>query len=1046
MMRTRFTWMALVTAVLALLVLPTTARAQSAFAGIVKDATGAVLPGVTVEAASPALIEQVRSANTDANGAYKIENLRPGVYVLTFSLPGFSTVKKEGLELQSNFTATINTELKVGAVEETVTVSGESPVVDVQSNSKAQVLPREVLDAVPTAHTIQGVGQLVVGVTLTAPDVGGSQAMQQTYFTVHGLGAAQTSLMMDGMIINGLQGDGAIQTYTNDAGNQEMVYQTGGGTVDSPTGGVKINMIPKEGGNRFSGSLFVGYESTSLQTNNLTDDLAKLGVKSVDKIGKYNDTNATVGGPIKKDTIWYFGSIRLFTVNKPIGSTYVSDGTRAGIIACANALAGRGGTLCPQGEDPNHQYSGLARMTWQISPRQKISGYYDRIHKVRGAAMSPGDDQTTSSVRWNSPLYTTNMVKYTSTVSSKLLIEGGFSSNVERYNNLYAEGIEKEYGSAAWLGTARHSVDSGASTNTASAAQYGSYPDRYNMQASASYVTGSQAFKVGFQDSWGPYNQNLRANADLYQNYVTNAQGIPAPSTVTLLATPSHWQDKLKANLGIYGQDVLTFKRATVTLGGRFEYISQQVTGQDAQVGRFVNIPAFSDKQMPVWKMFSPRTSVVYDLTGSGKTAVRFGYNRFGVAATTTLASLYDPAAGTVINAAGNNTAPWTDKNGDDIAQGSSRCNFADPACEINFANIPVNFGVISLANPDAGLTRPYVDQFNVGVTREIMRGVSVSGEWFHNDSKNPFERNNVLRPGTYDNGKVTNAAYRPVTIFSPIDGTPVTMYDVLQPFATQVQNVDTNDSRVKQSYNAFEFNFNARLPHGARLFGGSATDRTVANTCAGAATNPNFLVTIGGVNYCDQSNSEMPWRTQFKLAATVPLPVWGLQFAASFQALPGYLLGTQALTAGGAGAPNFTSYSGVGSSYTVTPTTRYTVCPGNSAAQGCTVGALVVPGQLTSSLAVPLIPPGTEMTPRVTQLDLSISKRIMIHGMKIDPKLDIFNALNSDDYYSVRATTYTPVTNPASATGLNGSGGTYLLPSSVLQGRILRIAAVVNW
>ncbi len=281
-----------------------------------------------------------------------------------------------------------------------------------------------------------------------------------------------------------------------------------------------------------------------------------------------------------------------------------------------------------------------------------------------------------------------------------------------------------------------------------------------------------------------------------------------------------------------------------------------------------------------------------------------------------------------------------------------------------------------------------------------------------------------MLSPGTYDNGAGDQRGYRPVTIFSPIDGTPVTMYDVLQPFATPVQNVDTNDSRVKQSYNAFEFNFNARLPHGARLFGGSATDRTVANTCAGAATNPNFLVTIGGVNYCDQSNSEMPWRTQFKLAATVPLPWWGLQFAASFQALPGYLLGTQALTAGGAGAPNFTSYSGVGSSYTVTPTTRYTVCPGNSASQGCTVGALVVPGQLTSSLAVPLIPPGTEMTPRVTQLDLSISKRIMIHGMKIDPKLDIFNALNSDDYYSVRATTYTPVTNPASATGSTDRAG----------------------
>lgn len=1034
MTRSRITWVALTLAVLAF---PTAARAQSAFAGVVKDATGAVLPGVTVEAASPALIEQVRSASTDANGAYKIENLRPGIYVLTFSLPGFSTVKKEAIELQSNFTSTINAEMKVGAVEETVTVSGESPVVDVQSNTKAQVLPREVLDAVPTAHTIQGVGQLVVGVTLTAPDVGGSQAMQQTYFTVHGLGAAQTSLMMDGMIINGLQGDGAIQTYTNDAGNQEMVYQTGGGTVDSPTGGVKINMIPKEGGNRFSGSLFQGYETSKWQSDNLTPFLANNGVKSVDKIGTYNDTNFTVGGPIKKDAVWFFGSARFFIVNKPIANTYVSDGTKNGILQCANALAGRGGTLCPQGVDPQHQYSGLARMTWQISPRNKLSGYYDRIHKVREGAMGPGDDRTTSAVRWNSPLYTTNMLKYTSTVSSKLLIEGGFSSNLERYNNMYQEGIEKTYGSPEWFATARHNIDSGASTNTASTAQYGSYPDRYNMQGSASYVTGSHAFKIGFQDSWGPYNQNLRANADLYQNYVSNAQGIPQPSTVTLLATPVHWQERLNANLGIYGQDVMTFKRATITLGGRWEYINEQVTGQEAQSGRFARIPAFSDIKMPVWKMFSPRTSVVYDLTGNGKTALRFGYNRFGVAATTTLASLYDPASGTQISA----TAPWTDKNTDDIAQGSLRCNFADPTCEINFASVPTNFGVISLASPDPGLTRPYVDQFNVGGTREILRGVSVSAEWFHNNAKNPFERNNVTRPGTYSNGTVTNPSYRPVTVFSPKDGTPIVVYDVVSAAVAQnVVNVDTNDSNVKQSYNAYEFNFNARLPHGARLFGGSATDQTVAVTCNGAATNPNFLVTIGGVNYCDQNNSSMPWRTQFKLAGSIPLPWYGIQFAAAFQALPGYLLGTQALTAGGAGAPNFTSYSGVGSSWTVTPTTRYVTCPGNSASQGCTVGALVIPGQITSSFAVPLVPPGTEMTPRVTQLDLSVSKRIVFKGYKFDPKIDIFNALNSDDYFSVRTTTYAATANPGV------SSGTYMQPGSIIQGRLLRLAIVVNW
>src|SRR3982074_2098847 len=177
---------------LACVALPTTARAQSAFAGVVKDATGAVLPGVTVEAASPALIEKVRSVTTDSNGAYKIDNLRPGIYVLTFSLPGFTTVKKEGIELTSDFIATINGDLKVGGLEESVTVSGQSPVVDVQSTTKSQVLTREVLDAVPTGRTIQGMGQLITGVSLNAPDVGGSRAMQQTHMSAHGLGAPAT--------------------------------------------------------------------------------------------------------------------------------------------------------------------------------------------------------------------------------------------------------------------------------------------------------------------------------------------------------------------------------------------------------------------------------------------------------------------------------------------------------------------------------------------------------------------------------------------------------------------------------------------------------------------------------------------------------------------------------------------------------------------------------------------------------------------------------------------------------------------------------------
>ena len=229
----------------------------------------------------------------------------------------------------------------------------------------------------PTAHTIQSVGQLVVGVGLDAPDVGGSRAMQQTYFTVHGSGAAQTTVQVDGMIVNGLQGDGAVQSYMNDAGNEQMVYQTGGGTADSPTGGMKLNMAPKEGGNSVHGSFFSGFENSSLQSNNLSPFLASHGVKVVDKIGTYRDIDGTLGGPIKKDKLWFFGSGRLFTVNKHIANAFwIPEGNTyaecvSGTIACRQAV------------DDQTINSVLFRLTWQVSARNKFSAYMDRLFKSR---------------------------------------------------------------------------------------------------------------------------------------------------------------------------------------------------------------------------------------------------------------------------------------------------------------------------------------------------------------------------------------------------------------------------------------------------------------------------------------------------------------------------------------------------------------------------------------------------------------------------------------------------------------------------------------
>ena len=417
--------------------------------------------------------------------------------------------------------------------------------------------------------------------------------------------------------------------------------------------------------------------------------------------------------------------------------------------------------------------------------------------------------------------------------------------------------------------------------------------------------------------------------------------------------------------------------------------------------------PAYDDIMLPAWKNVSPRASAVYDLFGTGKTAIRFGFNKFMTAATTGVAEIYDPSALT------STSATWVDANGDDIAQGSLGCVFNTPGCEINTAQIPATFGLRSATTFAPGLKRPYQLATNLGVSHELFAGVSVTAEWFHTDFNNLTVRNNVLR---------TAADYTAVNVVSPLDGSQITVYNVNADKLSAVQNVDSTNPDLKQWYNAFEFNFNARLKGGARVFGGTATERTLANSCAAADTNPNLL------RFCDQTESGIPWRTQFKLAGTYPLPWWGVTVAGSYQALPGYRLGTQALaggfqaSTGGLNTPN-----GQGTFWQLTNTTRYAAnCSGP-----CTPGALVIPGQ-TANLNVALVPPGTDLSPRNNQVDLSASKVVVIGRFRVSPKIDVFNVLNSDDYQSVRTLQY--------------GGLTYNQPNTIMQGRITRIGGDLKW
>ena len=563
--------------------MPTAARAQSAIAGTVKDATGAVMPGVTVEASSPVLIEKTKSAVTDAEGNYKIVDLRPGTYTVTFTLPGFATVNREGLELPSNFTSTVNADMKVGAVEEALTVTGASPVVDVQNNQKTSVMSRELLDAVPSAKTIQSLGQLIVGVQLTAPDVGGSRAMQQTYFVVHGVGAAGANVTVDGLPTNGLMGDGAVQAYHNEAMAQEIVFLTAGGTAETLVGGVTMNFVPKDGGNRFAGAFKYAKSPADWQGNNLTTGLQSVCpnatgsgcVAAVDKISDFYEVNIEEGGPIVKDTLWFFGAFRNAHYDKPIANTFTLPTNLSAPVAflqCSNGTIG-----CAQGVSDEKMKNPVVRITWQMSPRNKFSAYMDRAMRLRGHAMGSNTDPDTAAVVWHTPTFATGSGKWTSTISSRLLFEAGFSFNRERYDNVYEPAIAQPYGSAAWYAGIRKSETSTGFLWNASSAQLGNYPDKYNYTAALSYVTGTHAFKFGFLNSFGPYLRWNTANGDLYASF-TGGVG----TTVTVLNTPLQTGEYLDDNLGVYAQDSWHINKFTINLGLRYDYVKQHVIGAGA--------------------------------------------------------------------------------------------------------------------------------------------------------------------------------------------------------------------------------------------------------------------------------------------------------------------------------------------------------------------------------------------------------------------------------------------------------------------------------
>jgi hypothetical protein len=821
---------------------PSAAHAQSAIAGVARDASGAVLPGVTVEVASDALIEKTRSVTTDGQGQYKIIDLRPGVYSVTFTLPGFSTVKRDGVELPSNFTATINGDMKVGSLEETVNVSGQSPVVDVQSAVQQVVLNRQVLDAVPTGRSVPSLGALLPGARLALPDVGGTSSMQNRDLTVHGSDGRDTTFQVDGMTLNGIEGDGSVQSYFNDMMFEEVSYQTSAITAEVSAGGVRANMIPKDGGNTFKGTVFLSGANENFQSTNDTDARAE-GLAAPDALNKVWDLNIAEGGPIKKDRMWFFASYRDWGVYQYIANSFFANGD--------------------QTVDDASIRSGMVRLTTQIGSKNKFAAYLDRIRKYRGHENSAPAGYAiageATDIRAPKQYYTTEG-KWTSTISSKLLFEAGYAINNESYD------LTPQVDSADVI--PRRDILQQTAYGAYDGGVYYREPVRRTVMAAASYVTGSHAFKAGIQYGWGYFWQQRRETADMIQLYRNGT-----PAQVILHNTPQDSYAAMNADQGIYVQDSWTLGRWTLNPGIRFEHFNSSIEARGAAPGNFVPARQFAQrKDVPNWNDISPRFGFAWDVEGNGKTAVKFGTGKYVRAYTTGFASTYDP------NFYTSSTLTWNDLNGDDTAEGMlgylpdgtrAPCAYGTAGCEIDFSTLPSTFGVKPAQDFDPDIKRPYQIETNASVQREIVPGTSVTFSYFRRDYKNLIWSDNLA---------VNPSDYTLFNLPSPLnDGTTIPVYNLNPAKSTAVNILDSNSNNYRK-YTGFDVNFNSRMK-GLTMFGGVSFGHQISNTCQVEDLNLTF--------YCDQSKLDIPYYTQIKLSGSYTLP-WALSVSGSFQSYPG--------------------------------------------------------------------------------------------------------------------------------------------------------------
>jgi hypothetical protein len=1033
-------------AVITLVLVPASVWAQAALTGVVKDASGAVLPGVTVEAASPVLIEKVRSAVSDATGQYRIVDLRPGTYAVTFSLTGFSTVKREGIELSGTFVATVNADLKVGALQETITVTGETPIVDVQSAKAQTTISNQVIAAIPSSRNATGIMAVIPGMATNGDSGGITGGTGGGASSMHGGRPSDSRTFSDGLNM-GWAGANSNAAVVNVAGSQEIVVSTSGGLGEAETAGVLLNVVPRDGGNTFSGLVEFSGSNGSLQSSNYTQALKDAGLKSPAELIKVWEINPMGGGRIVRDKLWFYLTYRESYAENTIPGMFFNKNAGDPTKWLVDFDTSR-----PAFNDTRvRNYVG--RITWQISPRNKInftnSEQYSSGNRTGGGNATIPRTPEAQGLNLYTPGHTRTLT-WSSPFSNRVLLEAGWGSYMANYANdapridgthnpqLISVLEQTGVASAAIPG----SVFNGGIPNLTyrfdnplgGGFQHHQIGTLANLRASISYITGAHNVKVGYMGGFSNPSQSYY-NFTPFVQYRFNG-GVPNQLTQTAQfggSGPSAVE--FVRNLvptSFFAQDSWTTNRLTLQGGVRYDRIISSYP--DACAGgpdfplmpKQICYPARSTEGVR-WTDVTPRIGAAYDLFGNGKTAVKVNVGKYMQALT---ASNSDMDLNPLIRLNLQTTRTWNDRgglgiNGDYVPQ----CNLLNPA--LNGECGPMdnqNFGkefftrTFDPAFINGFGVRPYNWEMGVSLQQEVAPRVGVTVGYYRRWFGNFY---------TLDNLATAASDYTQFSVPIPLDprlpggggGVVSGVYNlnpnklvggaVVQDLAQLSSNFGAEPI---ENWHGVDVGVNARLRNGLTVQGGTSTGRGLQDNCAVRSVLPETYswVTIDGTQalrgdstagltrpYCRIVD---PFLTSFRGLATYLVPKVDIQVSGTWRSDPGTDL-----------SANYVVNNAIANS-----------------------GPQPLGRNLSSgSITVNLIPPSTLYADRRNNLDLRVAKIFRFGRTRTQVGIDVYNVANSDTITAYNTAYVAPTATSPSA---------WLTPSGIATARYVKFNVQIEF